>query len=901
MILHAIELSRVGPFRETVRVGPFAAGLNILSAPNESGKTTVLRAAARGLFDKHTTRAEELKALQPAGTELAPRVMVDFSTAAGRFRIEKTFLLSPRSHLQQWLDHRWQPLAEGDQADARVLELLRATASARGASKPEHWGLLGFLWARQGERADWPALDDAATGQPLRARLVRVELDPLIEKLRARLAAVADSLLTSTGQSKAGGALREAEDQLASLEAELQQVRQTRAELDSTQERYQRSVSETARLEKELGEVEARAIMLAEHSVAADRQRVELEFHQAALQKARDHLAALSTEAATLQDRRAALTDRRAAVDQAAATVKTAQTHLAALREPLESVQASRPGQERSVLQQRQQQRRLQDLLRWRALQRETQAWQSKLATVDKAVAEIARIEAQRTRVPALQPTQLRALTELHERERLLAAQLQALGLTVEATVTQPREILRREGDTNQVERLTPGQPTRLHSPQALDLELSGWGRLTIRSGGQEAATTAKELADVREKLREAFHAATVTSLEAARDAAAQRKDLDAQLRLAQGWLSEQLGTHRSLEALRESAATAQRGADALAVGLQPTDVETSAPVSALELQETDVRASLALAEQALASIDATVIRLRNEERAAALAVQTAVQVQHERITQLKALESEIAALAERHSGGLEAARARAQQDFVETEARQAAARARLPADFDQLPDRLRRARQARQQLTTELLNERGQRDQSRGVLATLGGQGLYSRETDLEERRTEVLLRRDAARARARSARLAQNLIEHRKDAATRALLAPLEQRLTDAFSELTGVSNRRVFLNEQLHVTGIGPSVEAQHAFDLLSQGAREQLLLCLRIAVAEELATTEPQVLILDDVLVNTDPVRQERILATLEHLSARLQIVVLTCHASAYRGAGESVQIRPHASG
>ncbi|MCC5022407.1 MAG: AAA family ATPase [Candidatus Synoicihabitans palmerolidicus] len=102
MILQAIELHHVGRFRETVRLDPFAPGLNILAAPNESGKSTALHAAARALFDKHTTKGEELKALQPAGTDLAPRIAVEFATAAGRYRIEKTFLLKPTSELREW-------------------------------------------------------------------------------------------------------------------------------------------------------------------------------------------------------------------------------------------------------------------------------------------------------------------------------------------------------------------------------------------------------------------------------------------------------------------------------------------------------------------------------------------------------------------------------------------------------------------------------------------------------------------------------------------------------------------------------------------------------------------------------------------------------------------------------
>jgi DNA repair exonuclease SbcCD nuclease subunit len=80
-----------------------------------------------------------------------------------------------------------------------------------------------------------------------------------------------------------------------------------------------------------------------------------------------------------------------------------------------------------------------------------------------------------------------------------------------------------------------------------------------------------------------------------------------------------------------------------------------------------------------------------------------------------------------------------------------------------------------------------------------------------------------------------------------------------------------------------------------DLLSQGTKEQLLLCQRVAVALELATTEPQVLILDDVLTNTDPTRQERVLDTLSNAAARLQILILTCHGERYCAVGRMHQL------
>ena len=83
-------------------------------------------------------------------------------------------------------------------------------------------------------------------------------------------------------------------------------------------------------------------------------------------------------------------------------------------------------------------------------------------------------------------------------------------------------------------------------------------------------------------------------------------------------------------------------------------------------------------------------------------------------------------------------------------------------------------------------------------------------------------------------------------------------------------------MYLDEELHIAGIGRNRDEVIPFAQLSQGAKEQLLLALRAAVALELSKEEPQILILDDVLVNTDPVRQERVLDYLQQISTNVQI-------------------------
>lgn len=67
-------------------------------------------------------------------------------------------------------------------------------------------------------------------------------------------------------------------------------------------------------------------------------------------------------------------------------------------------------------------------------------------------------------------------------------------------------------------------------------------------------------------------------------------------------------------------------------------------------------------------------------------------------------------------------------------------------------------------------------------------------------------------------------------------------------------------------------------------LSRGTAEQLYLAMRIALVEHLATQqEPLPLVMDDVLVNFDPERAQRVARSIEKVAAERQVIYLTCHA------------------
>jgi len=180
-------------------------------------------------------------------------------------------------------------------------------------------------------------------------------------------------------------------------------------------------------------------------------------------------------------------------------------------------------------------------------------------------------------------------------------------------------------------------------------------------------------------------------------------------------------------------------------------------------------------------------------------------------------------------------------------------------------------------------------------LLDHAGSQGLYSRETKLIEAVASAKERSARHQSHGLAARFLVGLIDYRKNEAVRTVLKPLEDQLSATFAEITGDHHRQVFLDENLQVSGIGRKREQSLAYTQLSQGAREQLLLALRAAVALELAKNGPQILILDDVLVNTDATRQENVLDFIQNVARTVQVLIVTCHADRYRGIGKSIGI------
>lgn len=889
MIIETVTVNHCGTLRGPITLGPLASGFNVLSAPNETGKSTLIRALTRALFDKHTTRGDEMFGLQPAGSKLGPRLEIVWQGAGGRWRLDKQFLDKPYARLFADRGGSWYPTHEADAADDEVRRLLQTTLPGRGVTKAEHWGVFRHLWARQGEATAWPSLEGDA-GHKLRHRLAGVELDATVRSLLTHLEDLAGQLLTGGGKAKVGGPLETAESRLKELAAQLTEVQTRRQEIEQLQRDFAAAEEQLSLREEECQRCREEHQTSTEQAGLAEKRHAELQAAQEQLASAQERLSRLRREIAQIDERRRELATARAtaetALERQALAEQTASTAITAESGAEHLAENARE----SALACRQQLESTQHAVRRSRQTQQTTALREQLRKATIEDEQRRELEKRLAPLPELTDQTVKRLEELQRTVERGEAQLAVAGLQIELTPDHAGSMRVAEGGTSREISLQAGVPHLETAGASAEVELPGWGRLVIRSGAEQVRDLATALQQAQEKLRRELAATGCETFEAVRSVVEQRREFAQELKRTQVALRDRLGEFRSVEELR----SAVDAAEAKSGDAEPGD--TAVSITLLEAEEARLRAHSQSLEKAQAQAEQALTAARTKHRAAleaqAEARSHAVQAR-ERMEQLarRVAELEVAAPAD-----LEQAKAAAEDAVYQAEGRWNAIRRELPPEFEKLPERARRAGKALGDAEAARTTARTRRDQLHGQLVSHGGDGLYARETALLEAQEATRLQRDEARRRAWSARLTHTLLERRQQSQVAKVLGPLEAELSLAFSELTGDTARQVFLREDLGLGGVGLSREEAVDFELLSQGAKEQLLLALRLAVARRLSEDEPQLLILDDVLVNTDPARQRRVLETLENAAARLQILVLTCHPDRYRGVGTAVELR-----
>jgi DNA repair exonuclease SbcCD ATPase subunit len=149
MILHRLEVEGFRCFAGKVSLELDPEAINVLHGPNASGKSSLLWALVRGLLDTHKAGGQAVKALRPWGTDLSPRITVEFDHGGVGYRLGKAFVEHRGARLEEKQGNKFIPIANNEKAEERVREMLLSEPPTVGLVKPEKWGLARVLWSPQ--------------------------------------------------------------------------------------------------------------------------------------------------------------------------------------------------------------------------------------------------------------------------------------------------------------------------------------------------------------------------------------------------------------------------------------------------------------------------------------------------------------------------------------------------------------------------------------------------------------------------------------------------------------------------------------------------------------------------------------------------------------------------------
>ncbi|PIE08562.1 MAG: chromosome segregation protein SMC [Rhodobacterales bacterium] len=870
MKLLSITLADIRRFTEPVRVDGLGAGVNVLTAPNESGKSTLFDALQALFFQPHRGRKQEVKRLQPhAGG--APTVSVEVELEGRRFRITKRWLSRPMAEVHD-IDGGDRLVAKGDAAEEWIARQTRAD---------DHGGPAGLLWVRQGETAldgDSKAEKTARAARRDLMSSVAGEVEAMtggrrMERARARVREELDALVTTTGRAKAGGPLKAAEDDVATLEARETALATLSKELAG-------AIAERRGLKREaaeLGDPEAQAEAEAraeaararleaarQHGERADRGRERAAAAEAAQTTARDRLerfrtaraALASAETGSHEAQTAEATARQA--QQAAAAARTeAEAGERAAREALRTAEAAHAAAEAA-------EREHQAAIRRAALDKQ-------LAKAQSAARAVAKYQAAaRTGPDAQAIAALDAALQDFRVQQALREQAAPRVTLRYASPEAPRATL-ADGST-----LPDNAPRAL--PDATRLTLPGIGALDIEPGAASGDTRAFERAQTA--VTDALAATQAATPEAAHAAHAARRTADASLREARAAL----------------AAIAPEGIEALAgeraaLGEAPKPREPQEPSNAASRAETEQ--ALTEARARLAAAETVLDRAARQAEAAALAEARAIAAGE---AAARRLHDALAALSGIDDPAAEEARlteARAKADATAETARAEAARLAQDApDLDAATAGLTRARSALDATRARLQEIDRRLAHLDTTIALRAGEGVDEDLAATREKLTE---------ARARLARFTferdmLTLLQAELDAARISAREHYFEPVTAELRPLLRVlwpGAELSFDDDTILPTELTRDGTPERLDDL-SGGTREQIALLVRLAFARLLARAgRPAPVILDDALVYTDDDRIERMFDALHARAGDMQLLVLSCRQRAFRALGGTV--------
>lgn len=844
-------------------------GVTVVHGVNEAGKTSMIEALDLLLQSKDRSTKKDVKQVKPTHADVGSEVTAEISTGAYRFIYRKRFHKKFETELTVLAPRREQ--LTGDEAHERVLAILEQTVDTG-------------LWQAQRvlQSASTAAIEvggsdalsralDIAAGDAEGAALSGAE-PLLIEKIDAEYARYFTATGRPTGEWAAAiKALAAAEEAVAECAGAL-------AEVEEKTRLHSRLTGEVAEVAAELEPAAARCAAAEAAATRINQLRDQLRTAEVELEAAR------ATEAAALAAQRERLRvrsdieTRGAAVTAAAAAAAEAVDAEALGRETVSAAEeaAAAAVEELAAAQERADQaRRTAAQL---ADRDEADKLAARLTKIDSLTREHTEVCSQLAPITLTDKT-FRAIERAAAAVDIVRGKVEMIAAHIEITAESAVEFT--VGDQTVV--LDAGQTHPVSTAEATVVRLPGVLSARIDPGAT-ATDVHADLVAAQHHLEQQLTAGGVTDLDHARLVDHARRDL----LVRRDQLDARLGDLRGdddVAQLRDRLHTLRSEAPA-AAGL--FDLDPAVDLSQARAQLSAAEAELGQARSAgatLAKVAAAAVSQLGQRTARtqvcqekAATAQTELTAAQDRLATLRAAVSDDDIAVQAQASADVVTRMAAQVQTLTTRLAEAGPDAVL-AELAAARQTAAALRQQHDELTAALRDVTVE-------LTVFGTEGRSGKLDAARIRREHAASAHARVHGRARAADLLRTVMTRHR--------ATTRQRYVDPFrAEI-----------ERLGAVVFGPSFEVDIDSDLqilsrtldgrtvpyesLSGGAKEQLGIVARLAVASLVDAADSVPVVIDDALGFTDPQRLTKMCEVLDVAGSQGQVIVLTCVPDRYRG-------------
>jgi chromosome segregation ATPase len=885
MKIRSIAVNQFKKFTTPMCLDDIGDGLNVVVGSNEMGKSTLLDALRASLFEKYSSKAQPITALQNDRNQAAPVVELAFEVDDGIYRIRKRFVKKPYAHLF-CPDGR---KLEGDEAEDTLRNLLGFDEPGKSGAKPETLGMWNVLWVQQGQSFGAVNLPDSArsnlhsaleseVGEVLGGKRGRALPDAVDKQL--------SELVTSTGRPR--GAYKELIDELDSLRSELEALRTRRSDLSTTLENLEAAQETLARLssgehdktdKENLDAARTRHAELAKLESRIDAAVTEIELKKRNLEQAEHGRTARRDLKKQIEIEGEAVEAARKNLDEVRQTEQELRKQVEKLRNDAKEAENDVTEADNAVSQAR----RILNAVQRDSKIRELQARYDKAHAAEKKQ----RAALQGAAAILVTDDNFEAIRDAAKELETTRTRLSAAATLVSFDMASDRlSKIKIDGA------VLGADQTSVEAVEATTITVPDYGSITVQPAIKDREKLIEQQRAANKALKAALEDCGVKSVDLAEDQLAKREKLlrDAELAKQEAELHApatddyEAGAEPLADHIAGLKTILERELADLGIGGLPTEKVAEQALTSAQDGAQEARDTLTTTRAGLVGPEDEIGRIQTELGG----VRTRYEDGKDRLERLKndLTEAEKQASDDDLDAAVSAARkALADQEKAVSSLEEQREGETLP-QLEVRISRLEKALQDRRDKRTDLKeNIAG----FRSHIEALEGAGL---DEAIQQQEREVELAEEQLRRHEREVAVLSLLLTTLRSAETEAkerYLSPVLKRVRPYLQLL--FPGAEITIDENLQIVGVVRQDGYEESFQHLSMGTQEQIAVLVRLALAEMLVEQgHPATVVLDDALVFSDDRRMDRMFDILNMVGQQVQIIVLTCREQLFEGVG-----------